>query len=261
VAAEFRIGTAGWALPPLLRPVREGSTGLERYAERFNAVEINSTHYKHHLPGTFKRWRNAVPADFGFAVKMHREVTHIDRLSDPAPALHFLRSLEELGEKLSVVLIQLPPSLSCSPVVLDTVHAIREEYAGDLALEPRHPDWGTPEVDRVLRLERIARVAADPALVEDRPTPGGHRDLRYYRLHGSPDMYWSAYSDADLRRQKRSIDAHSMKSRACWVMFDNTASGLAAFNALHLRDLLCAHAGKNEQRPRPIRTAGAWKAH
>jgi uncharacterized protein YecE (DUF72 family) len=75
---RLRIGTAGWAIPAGVRdcfPLTGG--GLERYAARLGAVEINSTFYRRHRISTFERWAAATPADFRFAVKAPREITHL----------------------------------------------------------------------------------------------------------------------------------------------------------------------------------------
>jgi len=64
------IGCAGWSLPPELRTRPVGRSVLARYAELFNAVEINSTHYDHHRSKTFEKWAADAPEHFCFAVKM-----------------------------------------------------------------------------------------------------------------------------------------------------------------------------------------------
>lgn len=99
------LGIAGWALPPELRVREAGSPALARYGELFNAVEINSTHYNYHQPKTFAKWCTLVPAQFRFAVKMHRNISHVQRLSRVDQAVHFLNSLEAFGEKRGVVLL------------------------------------------------------------------------------------------------------------------------------------------------------------
>jgi uncharacterized protein YecE (DUF72 family) len=50
------IGTAGWSIPRAHADCfpSEGSH-LDRYAARFNAVEINSSFYKPHRPATYAR--------------------------------------------------------------------------------------------------------------------------------------------------------------------------------------------------------------
>src|SRR3712207_3367874 len=111
---EVRVGTAGWAIP---RAVAEHfpseGTGLQRYAARFDCVEINSTFYRSHRPGTLARWAEAVPEHFRFAVKAPKAITHEKRLAGCEALLaRFLHETAELGEKRGPVLVQLPPSLA-----------------------------------------------------------------------------------------------------------------------------------------------------
>jgi uncharacterized protein YecE (DUF72 family) len=60
-------------------------------------------------------------------------------------------------------------------------------------------------------------------------------DLVYYRWHGSPRPYWSDYPPDLLRRHARQVRALHVGS---WTIFDNTAAGAAAANALDLVALL-----------------------
>ncbi|MBL6082696.1 DUF72 domain-containing protein [Belnapia sp. T18] len=76
---------------------------------------------------------------------------------------------------------------------------------------------------------RVARVAADPAPVPRAAEPGGWQALTYFRLHGSPRMYYSPYPQAYLDRLRHrllSLDG------AVWCTFDNTAEGAATNDAL-----------------------------
>ena len=102
---------------------------------------------------------------------------------------------------------------------------------GPVACEPRHPTWFEADAEALLRAHRIARVAADPARVPAAAEPGGWPALAYWRLHGSPQMYWSSYEPATLDAlAARLADAVSEP----WCVFDNTTSGAAAANALDL---------------------------
>src|SRR5690349_10182868 len=110
---EPRIGCAGWAIPKqhaVLFP--SSGSQLERYAQRFNAVEINSSFYRPHLPATYARWAASTADDFSFAVKMPKVITHMRRLAGAAePLERFLDEVGSLGAKLGPLLLQLPPSL------------------------------------------------------------------------------------------------------------------------------------------------------
>ncbi len=81
---------------------------------------------------------------------------------------------------------------------------------------------------------QVARVAADPARVPEAAEPGGWAGLRYWRLHGSPRMYYSAYGAEYLEGLARAVQGDA----EAWVIFDNTASGAALGDALELRELL-----------------------
>lgn len=214
------------------------SSGLQRYSTLFSAVEINSTHYKHHMERTFQRWADSVPGAFRFAVKMHRSITHEQRLTQVSPAQAFLQEVSVLGDRLGPVLIQLPPSLAFASAHADVLFALREVFSGPIVLEPRHPSWAGSDVSKILKQAKIPLVAADPPLITDAIEPGGHAALAYFRLHGSPRVYWSPYSKATLTRLAERITDLLEKKRQVWVIFDNTASGAAAHDALRLQGMI-----------------------
>ena len=91
--------------------------------------------------------------------------------------------------------------------------------------------------DALLAEHRIARVAADPAVVPRAAEPGGWNGLVYYRLHGSPRLYYSSYDDAALDALAAKLKAAAQRGPA-WCIFDNTAAGAAMDNALHLQECL-----------------------
>lgn len=62
--------------------------------------------------------------------------------------------------------------------------------------------------------------------------------MRYYRLHGSPRIYHSAYSAEWLERLAGELRTSARSGVPCWCIFDNTASGAAVSNALALQALV-----------------------
>ena len=110
---------------------------------------------------------------------------------------------------------------------------LRENYSGDVACEPRHSSWFTDAASALLSQFRIARVAADPAVVSAAAQPGGFTDFAYFRLHGSPRRYYSEYSEAFLSTLTSQLARLSQNARI-WCIFDNTAGGFAIQNALYL---------------------------
>ena len=235
---SIRIGTAGWQLPFDLRPIGNDRSALTKYAELFNTVEVNSCFYRYHMPRTYERWATSVPHEFRFAVKMHRDVTHIHRLERFSEARKFLASVSALGDQLGPVLVQLPPSLVYSPEQADFFEALREEHQGALVLEPRHVSWNSVEVDRMLEKHQITRVTADPPLMRARFEPSGDDALAYFRLHGVPVMYRSSYNAEELQAIAQEVHKCKATGGQVYVLFDNTASGAATINALELQRLI-----------------------
>lgn len=235
------IGTAGWSIPKQHADASPGAgSHLERYARRLPAVEINSSFYRPHRPATYARWAASVPPGFRFAVKMPRTITHERRLADVTEPLDgFLGQIEALGETLGPLLVQLPPSLSFDATRATAFFAaLRNRFDGAVVCEPRHATWFSDDVDVMLSAFRVARVAADPALSPRAAKPGGWRGLAYHRLHGSPVMYSSPYAAAALAAMADSLRSACSQGQDAWCIFDNTALGHAAGNALSVSDLL-----------------------
>jgi len=230
----IRVGCAGWSVPKehAARFPEEGSH-LERYAQRFAAVEINSSFYRSHRPATYARWAASAPHGFRFAVKVPREITHLRRLANPEESLdRFLAECGALGEALGPLLVQLPPSLAFEgAVAVPFFAALRERFIGSVVCEPRHSSWFRPDAEQVLVQHQVARAAADPAPVPSAAQPGGWDGLVYYRLHGSPRVYYSAYSEAYLEALATTLRA-AARSVPVWCIFDNTAQGAATGDAL-----------------------------
>ena len=237
---EAVIGTAGWSIASRhAGHFPAGASTLERYAARFAAVEINSSFYRPHRPETWRRWAETVPASFRFAVKVPRAITHERRLADCDDlAEAFLGDLKALGDKLAVLLVQLPPKLAFDPATAEPFFTgFGARARTRLACEPRHPSWFDGEADRLLDRLGVARVAADPAVVPAAAAPGGWRGLAYWRLHGSPVTYRSSYEDR-LDHYAARIRAETEQGREAWCMFDNTLSAFATVNALELMERL-----------------------
>lgn len=238
MAAPVFVGTAGWTVPREARDrfPSEGSH-LERYAARLNAVEINSSFYRPHRPATYRRWAASVPDHFRFSVKLPREITHKRRFVDVAADVdRFLAEATSLGDKLGPILIQLPPSFAFDESLTGHfLELMRARFEGLLALEPRHATWFTGQAEEVLLRFDVARVAADPVLVGAADQPAGWRGLSYYRLHGSPRTYYSPYSDEYLAGLAERL---AIAPGLVWCIFDNTALGYAAGDALRTIALL-----------------------
>ena len=234
---SFFIGTAGWSIGSRYKDdFPDAGSHLDRYARRLNAVEINSSFYRPHRRETYERWAGTVPDHFRFSAKLPKTITHKQRLAECEGFLdQFLLQAGGLGSKLAVLLVQLPPSLSFdAATALAFLAALRSRTDAAIALEPRHASWFEDEVDIALRKLRVARVAADPALFPGSGAPAGWTGLAYFRMHGSPRVYYADYSDQSLCTLRRRLVEANAAGAQVWCIFDNTAEHHALGNALTL---------------------------
>jgi len=244
-ANGVRIGTAGWSIPrPVADSFPSGGMHLERYARVLRCAEINSSFHRSHRPEVYARWAAQTPPGFRFAAKLPRSVTHDQRLRATRPLLQrFQAEVAGLGDRLGVLLVQLPPSLVFEARPVRTFFTLLSGlFDCAVVCEPRHASWFASAADRVLATLHVGRVAADPARVPAAAEPGGWLGpagdgagaVVYHRWHGSPRMYASAYEDDWLQARAADLQRWPAATER-WCIFDNTTLGAATPNALSLQ--------------------------
>lgn len=272
--ATVLVGASGWAYPPWrghfyprgLPHARE----LAHLASRLPAVEVNGTFYSLTRPSVCDAWRAAVPAEFTFAVKGSRYVTHMLKLRDVgAPLANFFASgILRLGAQLGPILWQLPAMVRFDPARATTFlaalpadvrsaerlarrHDRRVTGRACLtapdgrdrrlrhALEVRHDSWLAPEAIELVARHGVALVVAD--------TAGRHpfaihdtADFRYVRLHGASELYRSRYEDAELAAWARRVRRWTAAGQDAYVFFDDTDKRHASGDASRFAALLGA---------------------
>jgi uncharacterized protein YecE (DUF72 family) len=236
----IRVGTAGWGFPTRLNDFFSGDASkLERYSRVFDVVEINSTFYRLHRADTLQRWSDSVPEDFRFSLKLPRSITHKRKLIGfESEFTQFVDLSLNLRHNLGPILIQLPPTLdfddNAAPAFIERVAA---ETRAKFLIEPRHATWFSPAVDAILKQNGISRVAADPARAEVDAFPRANEDVAYFRLHGTPRIYYSQYDRAALDLWFARVRDAQSRTKDVWCIFDNTALGFAWEDALTLKGL------------------------
>jgi uncharacterized protein YecE (DUF72 family) len=262
--ATIRIGVSGWRYIPwrgVFYP-RDLPQRLElAYAARkFPTLEINGSFYSLQRPEYYREWHDATPADFVFALKGSRFITHMKKLRDiEAPlANYFASGVFELREKLGPILWQFPPSFRYERERMarffellphDTQAALRLARKRDArmkgrarlavdalrplrhAVEIRHESFLDASFVDLLREHSIALVIAETA--KRWPMPQDiTADFVYMRLHGDKELYKSGYSDRALDRWAERIKVwhrpRSSKPRDVYCYFDNTDVKLRA---------------------------------
>jgi uncharacterized protein YecE (DUF72 family) len=226
------VGTSSWADPGFVEEwYPEGLPDRERlpyYAERFAAVEVNSTFYAVPSAATVRRWAHATPADFTFDVKLHQSLSRHSATVDHLPkdlrdavdttprgrvrpsadldrelAKRYKNAVKPLVEasKLSSFLLQLSPVFAPPARELDELDELMAALAPHpVAIELRHRAWLHDE----RREATFAWFADHGAAFVGVDAPRGkpptmlppvdavtRDDLAYLRLHGRNLRGWT----------------------------------------------------------------------
>jgi len=240
------IGTSGWQYrhwgdgvfyPAELKP----KEWFQYYCQYFDTVEINNTFY--HLPKreVFEKWRENSPENFHFVVKASRFITHLKKLSDPqSSTLKFLQHASGLGEKLAVVLFQLPPfwnlDLDRLGEFVDYLQSQTIIQNLRIAIELRNRTWNREEVHKIFESANIALCFADwPELTIEEPITA---DFIYLRRHGPGLLYASNYSSGQIQQEAANIRQWLRQGLDAYIFYNNDAFGWAVENALSLKKMI-----------------------
>jgi uncharacterized protein YecE (DUF72 family) len=210
---------------------------LERYAELFATVEVNTTFYRLISREAVQRWVEQTPQDFSFAVKASRYLTHVKRLSNMGEGLaRFYERIEPLVEarRLGPVLWQLPETFHRDDERLAVALALLP--AGRHAFEFRHPSWFVPEVYTLLREYDAALVIGDHP---NRPFQSYEATTgwRYVRLHHGTRGRRGNYSHSELEEWAKRLHSWRLESEL-FLYFNNDREVFAPRNATKLRQQL-----------------------
>jgi uncharacterized protein YecE (DUF72 family) len=209
---------------------------LPFYARHFDAVELNSTFYRLASPAAAARWRTDTPDDFLFAAKGSRFITHMKKLSDPAPALaRYFDALSGLGSKLGPIVFQLPPNWPLNLARLeDFMAALPSGHR--YAFEFRDPTWHVPPVYALLRRHDAAFCLYD--LAGFTSPLEITTDFTYVRLHGPGGAYQGRYTAPQLAAWAERLRTWPLT--AAYVFFDNDQAAYATKNAASLHAMFDA---------------------
>jgi len=209
------------------------------YAEKFNTLELNVTFYRFPALSFLETWYNTAPDNFRFAVKVPRLITHYKKFTDCSRLIDDFYTLitKGLKEKLGPVLFQLPPKYVYTKERLDLiVNSMYKEFTN--VIEFRDSSWWKQSVFNRLKKEKLIFCGIDyPGLPNDAVITNQNV---YYRFHGRPRLYYSAYKKKDLEIIANSILANKNVTKA-FIFFNNTATQAAIKNANFLQKYITAH--------------------
>jgi uncharacterized protein YecE (DUF72 family) len=209
---------------------------FEFYCEHFNTLELNSTFYRFPRAEQLKAWYIKSPSLFSFSVKVPRAITHYNKFNNCKEMLNdfHLAVAEGLKEKAAYILYQLPASITYSTAALKKIlKSMNSDFKN--VIEFRHGSWWSRKVFTELALKNVIFCTISypdlpDAIVVNNPSI-------YIRMHGIPDIYYSAYPNEILDNYWKEIQRNKYISD-CAVYFNNTATVAAIKNATYLNKLI-----------------------
>jgi uncharacterized protein YecE (DUF72 family) len=255
------VGTSGYSYTEWIEagfyPAGTRTAGmLALYAQRFPVAELNYTWYQMPRAAAIEQQRRKAPAEFLFAAKLTRSLTHeVDPQTWRAQAALYRQGVAPLLEsrQLLAVLAQFSGTFDRTLAHRRHLSTLIDELEGlPLAVEFRHDSWATDRVFVELERRHVTLVATDePALPGLFPALDvvTNPDLFYVRFHGRNARGWRSgrmeqqfdydYSDAELSEwvEKR-ITPMTGRARRGVMFFNNHVRAQAPRNAEALWRLL-----------------------
>jgi len=170
----IRTGIGGWTYPDWRKGVfyPEGlvqKRELEWASRRLGAIEINGTYHSLQKPESFRKWREATPEGFVFAVKGSSYITNRKVLASAGEAMEkfYGQGLEELGDRLGPILWQLMGTKKFEAEDIAAFFALLPRELKGLplryAIEVGHESFACAEFVEIARAAGVAIVWCEQA--------------------------------------------------------------------------------------------------
>jgi len=251
----IRFGTSGFSyddwVGPVYPPTLPKHAWLAFYAEQFDTVELNVTYYRLPEKRTVAGWIERTPADFTFAVKAHRSLTHEREQADFPGFRECLAPLVESG-KLACVLAQFPHSFHANAANRAYLGRLHEGLGGlPTVVEFRDRAWVGEETFDQLKALGLGFCCVDepnlPGLMP--PVAVATGPVGYVRFHGRNAEHWweheqawqrydYTYRDDELRDWVARLKALDEQAEVTLVYANNHYRGQSVGTLKQLQSLL-----------------------
>lgn len=172
-SAQFFVGTPAWGhkewIGKIYPPKTKASDFLQHYAQNFNTIELNTSHYRIPSSEQVLKWQEQVQSAFLFCPKVFQGISHAPGgLLDKSLLKEWFRFLQDLGKHRGPCFIQFPPHFDYGRKA-ELFHFLQQwPQEFELALEFRHPSWFSegrilPALEKYLQSQRIGLVITDVA--------------------------------------------------------------------------------------------------
>ena len=228
---QIHVGIGGWDYDPwrgtFYPPGLPKAKQLEHAARRVTAIEINATFYKLQNADLYRRWAEATPEGFKFAIKGSRFCVNRRVLADGGEAVARFcgQGLDSLGERLGPILWQLAETKAFDADDLAAFLALLPGEAGGVplrhALEVRHESFRDPCLLDIARAAGVAIAFVDAPGVPRIDAPAA--DFAYARLKGMREEEPEGYAPAALDRWADLARGWAQSGREVFLFFINGA--------------------------------------
>lgn len=211
------------------------SKWFQYYCEHFNTLEINATFYKFPTEKSLAKWYNTSPDDFKFSVKVPRLITHFKKLSECESLIRDFYTIVSKGlqDKLGCVLFQLPPQFIYTPETLEKIIS-SVDLSFNNVFEFRNISWWNDYVFSQFKNQNLIFCGVSfPGLPDEVKATSSNI---YYRFHGVPVLYKSAYTEKFIENIYQQIEKIAPKE--AWLYFNNTWGKAAIINSKYFQKLV-----------------------
>lgn len=182
--AKVYIGCAKWGRQEWVGKIYPLKTKekdfLQHYAEHYNCIELNATHYKIYGENGIRKWADkANGKDFLFCPKMYQGVTHRGSLNGKDFLTNeFFRGIMGFEKHLGPIFVQVSDSFSPKRKgeLFDYLASLPKDL--QFFLEVRHPDWFIKEKER----EELFSFLPENGMGAVITDTAGRRDCAHMRL-------------------------------------------------------------------------------
>ncbi len=238
---DYNIGTSGWSYAGWLGnfyPEKiKSSSILPYYAERLDSVELNNSFYQIPKDKYVKNWVDISPANFMFACKANRYITHFKKLKETTDTVEkMLAVFRNFEHKLGPILFQFPPSWPKDiPCLTEFVATLPQDLL--YTFEFRHKSWFSDELYELLAKHQMSLCFYDHKMYRSPEVVTSK--LIYIRMHGpNAEAYKGAYEEATLLDYAKKLTSWRKEGKLIYCYFDNDEKANAPQDAQRLRKLL-----------------------
>jgi len=240
IKPQIYCGTSGWSYqdwkgkfyPEKLSQAK----WFGHYAQTFNSVEVNATFYRWFEEKTYQNWQQKAPEGFKYVIKLPRGITHQKLLKEIEDyAERFEGLVAHLGNKLGMLLMQLPPKMPYNPERIDKALSAFK-HPEKLAVEFRSAEFFTEEISDILKKHGATFCIVDSPDIK--PIPALTSKTAYLRFHGHTEWYKDSYSPEQLENFKEICqNLIEQGAEKLYLFFNNNIGGHAPFNAQDMMNL------------------------